>query len=245
MAISPILEIINIKKTFVNNLFQNHIALSNVNFTVSEGETFGFLGCNGAGKTTLLKIILGFLRPDEGSVKIFNTEITSIETKKHVGFLPENPYFYKHLTGRELLFFVGNLFNLNKKTILQRSEELLSKVGLTKFADVSLGKYSKGMLTRIGLAQALINDPKLILLDEPMSGLDPLGRKMVQEIMRDLKKQGKTLFFSSHILSDVENICDRVGILHKGKLITTGSLSELLKQGETLENFFISTIQEA
>ncbi|MGA1797045.1 MAG: ABC transporter ATP-binding protein [bacterium] len=204
-------------------------ALEGLNLEVEKGETFGYLGPNGAGKTTTLKILLGLIQPDSGHATILNQSITTIKVRSRVGFLPEQPYFYDYLTGRELLEFYGHFFGLSRSQRMRRIADLLEMVSLTGSENLALRKYSKGMLQRIGIAQALINDPDIIFLDEPLSGLDPIGRKEVKDIVQTLKKEGKTIFFCSHILPDVEMICDRIGILDKGRLIAVGNLDELLQ----------------
>lgn len=204
------------------------VALDDLNLEVEEGEIFGFIGPNGAGKTTTIKLLLGLLYPTRGKAWIFDKSIYDVSVKKDVGFLPENPYFYDYLTGEEILFFMGQLYGISRSILAVRVYELLDLVGLAEAQDLPLSKYSKGMLQRIGLAQALLADPKLVILDEPLSGLDPVGRKEMRDVIANLRKQGKTVFFSTHILSDAELLCDRVGILLKGKLTKVGRLTELL-----------------
>ncbi len=209
-------------------------SLTQCTLQVRKGETFGLLGPNGAGKTTLLKILLGIAQPTTGTAYLLGKPLGDQGIKSKIGYLPENPYFYDYLTGLEVLSFTGQLFNLSKTEIQTRSTELLARVGLSPEAGAKqLRKYSKGMLQRIGMAQALINDPELVFLDEPMSGLDPTGRFQMRELILSLKHQGKTVFFNSHILSDVEQICDRVGILAQGELVGLGSLDELLGVTQT------------
>lgn len=203
--------------------------LHDLNLEVYEGEVFGYLGPNGAGKTTTLKLLNGLILPTSGRAWLFGHDFREVNVKEDIGFLPENPYFYDYLTGREFLHFYGGLFGLGKGERRTRARELLEKVGLRDAADLQLRKYSRGMVQRIGLAQALINEPKLIFLDEPMSGLDPIGRKEMRDLILKLKGEGKTVFFSSHIIPDVELICDRVGILVGGHLISVGCLEELLQ----------------
>ena len=198
--------------------------------TVYRGETFGLLGQNGAGKTTLLKTLLGIVRPTSGAGILLGQPIGDRSIKEKIGYLPENPYFYDYLTGWEFLEFVAGLFEISKSIQKQRISELLDLVGLSKSTAIrkQLRQYSKGMLQRVGMAQALINDPELVFLDEPMSGLDPMGRYQIREIIVSLKEQGKTIFFNSHVLSDVEKICDRIAILVEGELICIGTLDEIL-----------------
>jgi len=204
-------------------------ALEDLNLTVEQGETFGYLGPNGAGKTTTLKILLGIIQPDSGHATILDKPIEDVFLKSQIGFLPEQPYFYDYLTGKELLEFYAHFFGLSRFERKKRIADLLEMVSLVGAEKMALRKYSKGMLQRIGIAQALINDPKVLFLDEPLSGLDPLGRKEVKDIILRLKGEGKTIFFCSHILPDVEIICDRIGILNKGRLVAVGNLDELLQ----------------
>jgi ABC-2 type transport system ATP-binding protein len=211
-------------------LNQKNPSLKQVNLTVYQGETFGLLGQNGAGKTTLLKTLLGIVRPTAGRATILGHSIGDRAVKQRIGYLPENPYFYDYLTGWEILQYTADLFQIPKSVQRRRIPDLLELVGLAEFAAKrkQLRQYSKGMLQRVGMAQALINDPELVFLDEPMSGLDPLGRYQLREIIVSLKRQGKTIFFNSHVLSDVEKICDRVALLAKGDVIAIGSMQDLL-----------------
>jgi ABC-2 type transport system ATP-binding protein len=203
-------------------------ALDQLSLEVKQGEIFGFLGPNGAGKTTTLKILMRLIFPTSGQASILGKSYDDSLTRRRIGYLPENPYFYDYLSGRELLEYSAALFGIPDHQAKLRARELLNLVGLEKErADRQLRKYSKGMLQRIGLAQALINDPDIVFMDEPMSGLDPIGRREVRDLMLSLRKQNKTVFFSSHILSDVEALCDRAAILVKGKLIRCGTVQEL------------------
>ncbi|HOE97406.1 MAG TPA: ABC transporter ATP-binding protein [Candidatus Sumerlaeota bacterium] len=206
------------------------VALQDLSLDVQQGEIFGLLGPNGAGKTTAIKILMGIHFPTSGSARLMGKPLGDREVKKRIGFLPENPYFYDYLKGWEFLDFYGQLYGMDKKTRRRKIERLLDQVGLTHAADRPLRGYSKGMNQRIGLAQALMNDPEIVFLDEPQSGLDPLGRKEVRDIIVSLRDEGKTVFFSSHILSDAEMICDRVAILYRGKLQSLGTLGSLLSQ---------------
>jgi ABC-2 type transport system ATP-binding protein len=207
---------------------QSIVAVRDLNLRVEPGEVYGLLGPNGSGKSTTLKIILGLVSPTRGQTKIFGRDSSLVESRKSVGFLPENPYFYKFLTGEETLRFFGKLCRLNGSRLRKRVDELLELVGLTTARHQRLGTYSKGMLQRIGLAQALINEPKLVVLDEPTAGVDPAGSRDIRNLIVDLKKRGVTVLLSSHLLGQVQEVCDRVGILAKGTLVREGRLAELL-----------------
>jgi ABC-2 type transport system ATP-binding protein len=223
------ISIKNLKKVFKGHLSIGRIeALRGVDLDVPASGIYGFIGPNGAGKTTTLKIITGLIFPEEGEVKIFGKSNLNYDTRREIGFLPESPYFYDYLTGEELVLFFGSLFNIPKKELKERTWHLLELVGLKGKEKLPLRKYSKGMLQRVGLAQALVSDPKLLILDEPMSGLDPIGRREIRDLILDLKEKGKTIFFSSHILADAEMICDEVAIIVKGKIVQTGRLENLL-----------------
>lgn len=215
--------------------------LFDINLSIVAGEVFGFLGPNGAGKTTTMKTMLGLIQPDEGSVSILGDTTLSNATKEKIGFMPENTYLYKYLTGREFLRFNGKFFQIPDTELDERIKEILRKVGLETAGDKLLAKYSKGMLQRIGLGQAIINRPSIIFLDEPMSGLDPIGRKMVKDLILELKSQGTTVFFNTHILSDVESICDSFAIIHQGHLVANDMVKNLDKP---LEEYFIEKIHE-
>jgi ABC-2 type transport system ATP-binding protein len=205
-------------------------ALDGLTLQVARGEIFSFLGPNGAGKTTTFKLLLRLLYPTTGTARILDCPLDDLAMRARIGYLPEQPYFYDYLTARELLVYCGKLFALPKAEALARAQRLLVQVGLAAEADKHLRKFSKGMLQRIGLAQSLINDPDVLFLDEPMSGLDPLGRREVRELMQAQRAAGKTVFFSSHVLNDVEALCDRVAILKQGRLIETGKLSTILQR---------------
>jgi ABC-2 type transport system ATP-binding protein len=206
-------------------------AVDGLNMEVRRGEVFGFLGPNGAGKTTTLKMLMGLIYPTSGHARLFGQHLGDPQTKARLGFLPESPYFYDYLTSREFLGFYGHLFGLWGAVLDKRIDELLELVGMTHAKDLQLRKFSKGMLQRIGIAQALINDPELVVLDEPMSGLDPIGRKEVRDLILRLKDSGKTVLFSSHILHDAEVLCDRVAMILKGRLVACGRVTDLLDQG--------------
>lgn len=219
-------------------------ALDDLDLQIPRGETYGILGPNGAGKTTTQKLFLGLMRPTRGTVKIFGNRPEDSAVRRRMGFLPENPYFYSYLTGEEFVRFCGGLFEIPAKVLNERLASLLDLVEMTHAKRVQLRKYSKGMLQRIGIAQALINDPDLVLLDEPMSGLDPIGRHQFRRIIGGLKQQGKTIVFNSHILTDVEEICDRIGILLHGKLVAQGVVAELVAGGASLEDYFVKVVRE-
>lgn len=215
--------------------------LHDVNFSVKKGEIYGFLGPNGAGKTTTMKCIMGLIIPESWSIQVLWEDGLTENARKKIGFMPENTYLYKHLTGREFLKFNGNFFDFSPQELDTRVEELLEKVGLLDAGDKYLKSYSKWMLQRVGLAQSIINSPELLFLDEPMSWLDPIGRKMVKDLLVALKNEGTTIFFNTHILADVESICDTISIINKGELIVESQ--SLKKLNQHLEDFFIEKIE--
>lgn len=225
-----VIKISDLTKDYKIGLLKNKTirALDELNLEVRRGEIFGFLGPNGAGKTTTLKLLMRLIFPTKGSARILGKAIDNASTRSRIGYLPENPYFYDYLSGRELLMYTAALFGIRGSQAREKSDELLDAVGLDSDAATrQLRKYSKGMLQRIGIAQALINNPEVVFMDEPMSGLDPIGRREVRDLLLSLRRQGKTVFFSSHILSDVEALCDRAAILTRGKLLRCGSMDEL------------------
>lgn len=233
----------NVSKTFYTRSSEK-LVVSNLSLTVTKGTVFGFLGANGAGKTTTLKMIVGLLFPDKGKISVGRDASTSLAARQKIGFMSESPQFYRHLTVAEVLEFVGQLYGLSAAVITKRTKELLKDVGLEKSADLSCKKMSKGMHQRLGFATALMNEPELLILDEPLDGLDPLGRLDFKKLIMKLKKRGTTIFFSSHILSDVEELCDEVAILDQGKIIRQGSPKSLLKGSKnTLEEFFVELIK--
>ena len=206
-------------------------ALDGLTLSVEQGEIFGLLGPNGAGKTTTLKLLLRLVFPTAGSGRILGRPLHDVHVHSRIGYLPENPSLYDHLTAQEFLVYAGWLCGVDPAVRRRRSRELLEQVGLAESAGVAVRKFSKGMVQRLGIAQALINNPEVVFFDEPMSGLDPLGRRQVRDLILSLRRLGKTVFFSTHILSDAEALCDRVAILHRGRLQGSGSLSEILGTG--------------
>ena len=206
------------------------VGLKNLTLEVNEGEVFGFLGPNGAGKTTTLKLLMGITFPTSGTMRILGKAVGDPEVKAQVGFLPEQPYFYDYLTAFELLNYYAQLSGVPQKGRKDRVMAMLDRVGMSEAANVQLRKFSKGMLQRVGIAQSIVHDPKVVFLDEPMSGLDPVGRREVRDLIQSLNDEGKTVFFSTHILADAEAICDRVAVLHKGELKGVGVVADLMKQ---------------
>jgi ABC-2 type transport system ATP-binding protein len=226
----PIVEIENLTKDYEVGFWRKRKvrALDGLTLTVEGGEIFGFLGANGAGKTTTLKLLMRLIYPTAGRARILGRDINDVGMHARIGYLPETPYFYDYLTAREFLSYCAELFGYSRTERRRRAEELLARVHLDeKSWDKQLRKYSKGMLQRVGLAQALVNDPEIVFLDEPMSGLDPIGRREVRDLIASLRASGTTVFMCSHILSDIEVLCDRVAILNRGRLSETGSIEEL------------------
>ncbi len=225
----PAVAVTGVTKTFpVPFKRQSVIAVRDLNLQVEAGQVYGLLGPNGSGKSTTLKIILGLVSPTRGKAEIFGRESKEVASREAVGFLPESPYFYKYLTGAETLRFYGKLCGLRGPKLVKRVDELLELVGLTNARDRRLGGYSKGMLQRIGLAQALVHEPRLVVLDEPTAGVDPVGSREIRDLILDLKRRGITVLLSSHLLDQVQEVCDRVGILADGILVRDGPVDELL-----------------
>ncbi len=241
------IKLSNIYRSFKNHFWERKKAvLKNISLEVYQGEVFGFLGPNGAGKTTTIKIITGLLKPDSGGVTVCGHPANSLEAKRNIGFLPESPYFYEHLTGYEFLKIHALLGD--HKNYKDRVIELLNRVGLKHAAKLPLRKYSRGMLQRIGIAQTLVADPGIFILDEPLTGLDPIGRKEIKDLILEQKAKGKTIFFSSHILPDAEAVCDRIGIIMNGEIVQVDELEKLLKQNIktdeiSLEEWFFNRIK--
>ncbi len=239
-----VLRIENLHKSFKTGFIpKGKKILNGISLEVHGGEIFGYLGPNGAGKTTTIKCVLGLIFPDKGNIEIFGHSNLSMQAKEKIGFLPDNPYFYDYLTATEFLGFYSDLSLVKKQDKQTQIDSLLKLVGLEHAAALQLRKFSRGMLQRIGLAQALINNPSLVLLDEPLGGLDPLGRKEIRDVIVRLKEEGKTVFLSSHILQDIEMICDRVAILVEGRVINQGALQELVSEQVTVTEITLSGIQ--
>jgi ABC-2 type transport system ATP-binding protein len=226
----PAVEITNLTKDYEVGFWRKRKvrALDDLSLSIDEGQIFGFLGANGAGKTTTLKLLMRLIFPTSGNARILGHDIQDVRMHRRIGYLPENPYFYDYLTARELLEYCAELFGFPAVERRKRAAELLARVKLDeKRWDTQLRKFSKGMLQRVGLAQSLVNDPEIVFLDEPMSGLDPVGRREVRDLIASLRDEGKTVFMCSHILSDIEVLCDRVAILKRGRLAQVGYLDEL------------------
>ena len=217
-------------------------ALQKLNLSVAQGEVYGFIGPNGAGKTTTMHVLLGFIAAVSGSAAIFGEDVRRSIARRRIGYMPEHPQLYPFLTGRELLIMAGQLFGLRGRALKDKAAELIASISLTGAADRKIAGYSRGMMQRIALAQALINDPDLVILDEPTSGFDPLGRIDIRKIIAGLRAAGKTVFFSSHELSEIERVCDRVGIIAAGRLVADGPVSRLVNQNENLEQYFVRTL---
>lgn len=229
-------EIRDIHKSFPGHWGRGGVyAVKGVSLSIPEGSVYGLIGPNGSGKSTIMKALVGLLAPDEGSCSVFGQPATAAANRKEIGFLPENPYFYKFLTGEETVRFYGKLCGLSGKALKERTAEMLELAGLQDAAHRRLGGYSKGMLQRVGLAQALVQKPRLLVLDEPTAGVDPIGSRAIRDIILDLKNQGITVFLCSHLLEQVQEICDRVGILYQGCLIAEGSVDELTRDRRRTE----------
>ena len=241
-----VLEVKDLRKVFHIGFLRKRVeAVRNASFSVRRGEIFGLLGPNGAGKTTTIKSILRLIFPTEGEIKIFGRSAGDRESAKRVGYMPENPYVYQYLKPLEFLDLCGRLTGIPKSELRDRSEAMVDRVGLRHAVDRPIGKFSKGMMQRVGLAQALLHDPELLVLDEPMSGLDPIGRKEVRDVLLEQRARGKTLLFTSHILSDVELLCDRVVIMRSGMIRSEGKVHELLEQSGRRVEIRLSGASEA
>lgn len=239
----PAIEISDVSKCFGSGRKKNQ-ALHDLSLTIAQGEVFGFLGPNGAGKSTTIKLLLHFLRPDGGVLRVMGHTVGHDEFRNHIGYLSEFPFFYDHLSARETLLLSGRLSGVPGQVLEERIPQLLARMNLTEAIDRRVSGFSKGMKQRLGMANALIHDPQVLIFDEPMSGLDPLGRHLIKDIIIELRGQGRTVFFSSHILSDIEDLCDRIGIIHQGCLLYAGGLHDFLTTGRSLEELFVSIIKE-
>ena len=238
------IEIQDLEKTYQVGFWRKRPkrALRPLRLTIEEGEVFGFLGPNGAGKTTTLKLLMGLVTPTAGSARILGMDFADPQVKAQIGFLPEHPYFYDYMTAQELLTYYAQLSDVPAKDRSKRVAEMLERFGLADSARLQLRKFSKGMLQRVGLAQAILHDPKVVFLDEPMSGLDPMGRREVREMIQQMRNEGKTVFFSTHILSDAEALCDRVAIIYQGELRGVGAVAHLTSQAQRkMEIIFCSS----
>ena len=244
----PIIEIDNLTKDYETGFARKRKvrALDGLSLTVEAGQIFGFLGANGAGKTTTLKLLMRLIFPTAGTARILDRDISATSMHARIGYLPENPYFYDYLTAREFLNYCGELFGMNRSVRDSQTENSLTRVNLEKKNwDRQLRKFSKGMLQRVGLAQAIVNDPEIVFLDEPMSGLDPVGRREVRDLIASLRDEGKTVFMCSHILSDIEVLCDRAAILKGGRLAHAISLNELRARGAGAVEIVVSNAEAA
>lgn len=227
------IEIKGLSKTYKGKRGAKVVALEGLNLEIGKGEIFGFLGPNGAGKSTTIKALMGLIRPTAGSAQILGVDISSADSRTNVGYLPENPALYDYLSAEEYLQFVGRMFAMQPAELKHKTEEVLHRLDLWDARKRTMRSYSKGMVQRVGLAQVLVHDPEVYILDEPMSGLDPLGRVLVKEIILELKKRGKSVFFSTHITSDVESVCDRVGVIVKGELKCVKQVEDITIGGIT------------
>jgi len=228
-AAAPVVEVKELHKTFRIGFFRKRVeAVRGIDFVVQPGEIFGLLGPNGAGKTTTIKMLLRLIFPSKGTIRLFGETLHHRESLRRIGYMPENPYVYQYLKPFEFLDLCGRLSGMRNPALKKRSAEVIEMVGLTFATDRAIGKFSKGMTQRIGLAQAILHHPEVLILDEPMSGLDPIGRKEIRDLLLSQRMQGKTLLFTSHILSDVEMLCDRVAIMHRGKVTHYGRIDDLL-----------------
>lgn len=237
-----VIEIRQLEKSFSIGQRKRKKVLHALNLSVPHGSIYGFLGPNGAGKSTTIKLLLHFLHADRGNLSIFGKSVTTVETKRNIGYLSEYPCFYSQITVQETLLFAGRLCGLSSDILKERSNALLQRVNLLDAASLRVAACSKGMQQRLGLAAALIHDPELLILDEPMSGLDPIGRHLVKELIQEMHGQGKTVFFSTHILSDIEDLCDHIGLVHKGRMLYEGDLKTFIRD-TSLEKAFLSMVQ--
>lgn len=239
----PAIQFDRVNKSFGRGKRTRQV-IHDFSLTVAQSETVGFIGPNGAGKSTLIKLLLQFHQPDSGRIATFGEAITDCEFRHRIGYLSEVPFFYEYLTARESLFFAGRLHGMAAPDIAQRSEALLQRLNLTAATDQKIKNFSKGMKQRLGFAAAMIHDPPLYIFDEPMSGLDPLGRELVKTLFSDISARHKTIFFSSHILSDIEQLCNRIALLHHGHLLFEGTVDDFDKDHKGLEQTFVDTLSQ-
>ena len=226
---APAVQVEDLVKVFRTPVGRRPVhAVDGVSFEIGAGEVYGLIGPNGSGKSTTMKAVLGLVRPSSGRCAIFGRDSLKVDSRQRVGFLPENPYFYKHLTGAETIRFYGKLCGMKGAPLAKRIDELLDLVGLTEARDRRLGGYSKGMLQRIGLAQALVQEPELVILDEPTAGVDPIGSRQIRDLVLTLKERGITVFLCSHLLEQVQEVCDHIGIIHRGRLVREGTLADMI-----------------
>lgn len=236
------IQLKNVCKSFCVKGSQKVSALQQLSLTVAQGEVFGCIGPNGAGKSTTIKLLLDLIRPDQGSIILNGFPASDVNSRVKIGYLPENPYLYEFLTAKEYLVYAGSLSGVSKTTIDERTDLLLDRLKLIQAVNRRISSYSKGMQQRLAIASALIHDPDLVVLDEPMSGLDPLGRKLVFDLIAELKQRGKTVFISSHLLTDIERLCDRIGIIVQGRLCYAGQVADL---SLPLEDLFLQVVSDA
>ena len=222
--------------------FKRTTVLHSLSLSVAQGEIFGFLGPNGAGKSTSIKLLLDFIRPDKGRILVEECIVGKQPFQDRIGYLPEMPSFYENITGMELLQFAGRSHGMSHSAVDSEGHKILERLNLAHAANHRVKTYSKGMKQRLGLALALVHDPNIYILDEPMSGLDPMGRRLITDVILELRQKGKTVFFSSHILSDIERMCDRIGILHRGRLLYCGNVNKFMDQNGGLEDGFIHLV---
>ena len=231
-----VVEIVGFEKEFRSPFLRKRVtAVADLSLDIHRGEVYGLIGPNGSGKSTTMKALLGLLQPSQGSCRVFGYDASKVDARSQVGYLPENPYFFKHQTARETLLFYGKLCGMRGATLKARVLELLEMVDLGEAADRRLAGYSKGMLQRVGLAQALIQDPQLVVLDEPTAGVDPIGSRQIRDLILSLKQRGVTVFLCSHLLEQVQEVCDRVGVIYKGEMVVQGAVDALCTSGEHRE----------
>lgn len=238
-----IVKFLNVSKSYNSGIGKAKLpVLFDISFSVQDGEVFGFVGPNGAGKSSVIKLMLNLTYPDKGDITVFGKPVNNIENKRYIGYLPEIPYYYDFLTPEELVWFSGKIAGIDDKEIIKYADELFTRLHFNEHRKKKIRELSKGNAQKAGIVATLINRPKLLILDEPMTGLDPIGRKLFGDIIMDLKKNGTTIFLTSHILSDVERFCDSIAIINKGRIILLEKKENLLKSGRTLEDIFCEAI---